>query len=129
MAVRPLPFLTVFKKIMSVQIIKQSVNLQNLEDWGTAALPGTPPAQVSGVQKVIPGLEKIDTGIFECGPGTYRRKVKEAEVMHFLAGKASFTPDGEETIDIAAGDTMFFAANTEGLWVIEETMRKVYVIF
>ncbi len=114
---------------MKVQQIKQSVSLQNLEDWGTTGLPGTTPIQVSGVQRVIEGSEAIDTGIFECSAGTYRRSVKQAEVMHFLAGHGRFTPDGEDTIYFASGDTLFFEANTEGLWEVEETMRKVYVIF
>ena len=54
---------------MKVQQIKQSVSLQNLEDWGTAGLPGTTPIKVSGVQRVIEGAEAIDTGIFECRRG------------------------------------------------------------
>ncbi|MDR5774649.1 cupin domain-containing protein [Caballeronia sp. LP006] len=114
---------------MKVQQIKQSIGLQGLEDWGTAGLPGTPQVRVSGVQRVIPGSENIDTGVFECTPGTYRRSVKEAEVMHFLAGSGRFTPDGEDTVHFTGGDTLFFAANTEGTWEVEETMRKVYVIF
>ena len=85
--------------------------------------------QVSGVQKVIRGSEAIDTGIFECTPGTYRRSVKQAEVMHFLSGRGRFTPDGEDTVDFSGGDTLFFEAHTEGTWEVEETMRKVYVIF
>jgi len=114
---------------MKVQQIKESVSLQNLEDWGTAGLPGTTPIKVSGVQRVIEGSEAIDTGIFECTAGTYRRSVKQAEVMHFLAGRGRFTPNGEDTIHFASGDTLFFEANTEGLWEVGEAMRKVYVIF
>jgi len=113
---------------MKVQQIKHSVSLQNLEDWGTAGLPGTTPAGMSGVQRVIKGSEAVDTGIFECTAGTYRRSVKQAEVMHFLSGHGRFTPDNEATIHFTAGDTLFFEANTDGLWEVEETMRKVYVI-
>ncbi|WP_250536503.1 cupin domain-containing protein [Caballeronia sp. AZ10_KS36] len=114
---------------MKVQQIRQSVAIAGLEDWGTAGLPGTQEIKVSGVQKVIPGSEAIDTGVFECTPGTYRRSVKQAEVMHFLAGSGRFTPDGEDTVHFAGGDTLFFAANTEGTWEVDQTMRKVYVIF
>ncbi|MBN3852197.1 DUF861 domain-containing protein [Paraburkholderia sp. Ac-20340] len=114
---------------MKVQQIQQSVHIAGLEDWGTAGLPDTEPARVTGRQVVIPGAEAVDTGVFECSPGTYRRSVKEAEVMHFLAGSGSFTPDGEETLHFKGGDTMFFEANTEGLWQIDETLRKIYVIF
>ena len=49
--------------------------------------------------------------------------------MHFLGGSGSFTPDGEETLTFKAGDSFFFEANTEGTWVVETEMRKLYVIF
>ncbi|CAG9225541.1 Cupin_3 domain-containing protein [Paraburkholderia tropica] len=114
---------------MKVQQIQQAAQVAELEDWGTAGLPGTEPARVTGRQVVIPGAEAVDTGVFECSPGTYRRSVKEAEVMHFLSGSGSFTPDGETTLHFKGGDTMFFEANTEGLWQIDETLRKIYVIF
>lgn len=114
---------------MKVQQIKQAVNATALENWGTACLPGTEPARVTGRQYVIPGSEAVDTGVFECSPGTYRRSVKQAEVMHFIKGSGSFTPDGEDTIHFTTGDTLFFEANTEGLWNVDDTMRKIYVIF
>ncbi|MBB2927804.1 hypothetical protein FHX59_002224 [Paraburkholderia silvatlantica] len=114
--------------MMKVQQITQSVDVQALEDWGTAGAPGSQAIRVSGVQKVIPGTESIDTGLFECTSGTYRRSVKEAEVMHILSGSGRFTPDGEPTVHFRGGDTLFFAANTEGTWEVDETMRKVYVI-
>lgn len=113
---------------MKVQQIKQAIDLGGLEDWGTASLPGQKGVRVSGKQYVIEGHESIDTGVFECSPGTYRRKVKQAEVMHLLSGSGSFTPDGESTVHFRGGDTMFFEANTEGLWQVDETMRKIYVI-
>jgi len=80
------------------------------------------------VQKILPGTESTDTGLFECTSGTYRCSVKEAEVMHILSGSGRFTPDGEPTVHFRGGDTLFFAANTEGTWEVDETMRKVYVI-
>jgi len=49
--------------------------------------------------------------------------------MHFLSGTGSFTPDGEATLSFKGGDSFFFAANTEGPWVVDTPMRKLYVIF
>ena len=115
---------------MKVQKIAQPASLKTLEAWGSVeGLPKTSPVTLSGIQKVIPGKEDIDTGIFECSAGSYRRSVKQAEIMHFLNGSGSFTPDGEETLTFTAGDAFFFEANTEGTWVIESQMRKLYVIF
>jgi uncharacterized cupin superfamily protein len=113
---------------MKVQQIKQSIALEALEDWGTAGSPGASEIKVSGVQRVIPGTGTVDTGVFECTAGTYRRTVKQAEVMHILSGRGRFTPDGEESVHFTGGDTLFFEANTEGLWEVEGKMRKVYVI-
>ncbi|MBK4725369.1 cupin domain-containing protein [Pantoea agglomerans] len=115
---------------MKVQKIEQPAAIESLESWGTVeGLPGTSAIKLSGLQKVIPGKEDIDTGIFQCGSGSYRRSVKQAEIMHFLGGSGSFTPDGEETLTFKAGDSFFFEANTEGTWVVETEMRKLYVIF
>lgn len=36
--------------------------------------------------------------------------------------------DSGETQEITAGDTLFFPANTTGVWHIRETLRKVYVV-
>lgn len=115
---------------MKVQKIEQPAAIETMESWGTVAgLPGTGAIPLSGIQIAIPGKEDIDTGIFECGAGSYRRGVKQAEVMHFLSGTGSFTPDGEATLTFKGGDTLFFAAHTEGTWVVETPMRKLYVIF
>ncbi|SNY64552.1 hypothetical protein SAMN02744778_01818 [Pantoea sp. GL120224-02] len=118
------------KELMKVQKIEQPALIETMEPWGSVeGLPGSGTIALSGIQKVIPGKEDIDTGIFECAAGSYRRSVKQAEIMHFLNGTGSFTPDGEATLNFKPGDSFFFEANTEGTWVIENTMRKLYVIF
>lgn len=115
---------------MKVQKLGQPASISSLEPWGTVeGLPGSPEIVIAGLQKVIPGHESIDMGIFECSPGSYRRGVKQAEMMHFLSGTGSFTADGEAPQHFKPGDTLFFEANTEGTWVMDTTMRKLYVIF
>lgn len=115
---------------MKVQKIAQPAAIATMESWGSVeGLPGTGSIALSGLQKIIPGKEDIDCGIFECGVGSYRRSVKQPEIMHFLSGNGSFTPDGEESLTFQPGDSLFFEANTEGTWLIENTMRKLYVIF
>lgn len=48
---------------------------------------------------------------------------------HVLSGSARFTPDdGSAPVALAAGDVVFFAAHTHGIWDIEHTVRKVYVL-
>ncbi|MGO4801616.1 cupin domain-containing protein [Pseudomonas sp. W22_MBD1_FP4] len=112
---------------MKVQKLSDPSRLPDLAPWGEVGLPGSPVVSLSGV-KVEIGGESVDAGVFECTPGRYRRSVKEAEVMHFLTGAGSFTPDGEETLEFGVGDTFFFEADTYGTWSISQTMRKLYVI-
>ncbi|AXF06160.1 cupin domain-containing protein [Paraburkholderia hospita] len=100
---------------MKVQQIKQSVTFGRLEDRGTVDSLGAAPVRISGLRKTIEGCESVNTGIFECTAGSYRRKVKEAEVMHILSGRGRFTPDNEDTVHFEPGDTLFFASNTQGL--------------
>lgn len=118
------------EKKMKVQKFEQSASITALESWGTVeGLPGSPEIVLAGLQTVIPGHESIDMGIFECTAGSYRRGVKQAEMMHFLSGTGSFTADGEAPQHFKPGDTLFFEANTQGTWVMDTTMRKLYVIF
>ncbi len=114
---------------MAIQIIKNSASANGLESWGPVKTPISEPAcELQGLRVAIPGLESTRTGIWECSPGTYRRDVKEGEVMHFLAGEATFTPDDGEPIQIAAGDTVFCSPLTGGVWEVKATLRKVFVI-
>lgn len=115
---------------MKVQKLSQPGSMENLPSLGSVdGLPGTPKIDLFGFQTMIRGKEDIDAGIFECSAGTYRRGVKQAEIMHFLSGTGSFTADGEQTLEFGPGDSFFFEANTEGTWVMHDQMRKLYVIF
>ena len=49
--------------------------------------------------------------------------------MHILSGECSFTPQDGPALEIRAGDTLFFPANTIGVWHIRQPLRKVYAVF
>ncbi|WEK29663.1 MAG: cupin domain-containing protein [Candidatus Pseudomonas phytovorans] len=67
-------------------------------------------------------------GVWECTPGAWRRQVLQAEYSYFVSGKGVFTPDEGEVIRFQAGDAVYFAPNTTGVWEIEETVTKHYFI-
>lgn len=113
---------------MKVTSIRNSQHFSGLEARGSIASLSGPDIALRGLRQLVEGAEATNTGIFECTAGSYRRIVMQPEVMHVLQGRGRFTPDGEAPIDFAAGDTLFFAANTQGLWEMPETMRKFYVI-
>ncbi|ORL51926.1 cupin, partial [Pseudomonas aeruginosa] len=61
-------------------------------------------------------------------PGRWRRQIVEQEFCHFLQGRCTFTPDSGETIRIEAGDALLLPENSLGVWDVQETVRKSYVI-
>lgn len=88
--------------------------------------PGLAPR--AGVDFAMPGKEGVDIGVWESEPGSFERTIKEGEIMHILAGEASFTTvDGQHT-EFTAGDILVFPPNTLGRWTVKSTLRKFYVI-
>jgi len=113
---------------MSIQHIKQTRDITDLDERGPVPAPLSEPAcRLRGRTITIPGTS-ADAGIWECSPGKFRRQIKSAEVMHILEGECTFTPDGKDPIEIHAGDTLFMPPATTGVWDIRRTVRKVYVL-
>ncbi|WP_010322114.1 cupin domain-containing protein [Marinobacterium stanieri] len=73
--------------------------------------------------------EGIATGIWQCTEGKFIREVAQAEFSYFIEGKGYFTPEGEEPLAFKAGESIYFSANTQGVWTIEEPVTKSYIIF
>jgi len=87
-----------------------------------------PAAELTGRKYIdeIPGIDSM--GIWECSPGRWQRTIAQEEFAHFLKGSARFIPECGDPIDIRAGDSIWFPANTSGVWEIAEDLRKIYVI-
>lgn len=85
------------------------------------------PARISH-EIAIPGAEGAQFGVWESAPGTFERDVEGGEVMHILAGAATFTSREGESIQMQPGDTIAFSPHTHGTWVVTQALRKVYVI-
>ena len=114
---------------MSITILYQSAVIGGLQDQGTPARAlSSPPPQLSGIEVELAGAGDNRSGIWECQPGQFERQLANAEVMHILTGAGTFTPTGGVAKEFCAGDTLFFPANTTGVWHVRETLRKVYVV-
>ncbi len=93
----------------------------------SVAVPiGQPLAQTSFF--TVDRADGVETGVWECTPGRWRRQVAEQEFCHFTHGRCTFTPDNGAAIAIQAGDALLFPENTQGIWDVTETLRKTYVI-
>ena len=114
---------------MSITVLHQSAAIAGLQDQGTPARPlSEPPCRLRGIDVELAGAGGNNSGIWECEPGRFERQLPNAEVMHILAGACTFTPTGGEALQIRAGDTLFFPANTTGEWHVQQTLRKVFVV-
>ena len=87
---------------------------------------GEPVAQTASLS--VERSDGVETGIWECTPGRWRRQIVQQEFCHFLQGRCTFTPDGGEPLLIEAGDALMLPANSTGIWDIQETVRKTYVL-
>lgn len=105
--------------------------LENDEQFGAGKNQGKPIGDPIPQARIALPYEapKADIGFWECSVGKFEREIMQAEYSYFLSGSGRFTPTDGETIEFKAGDSMYFAANTHGVWEIDETVRKTYVIF
>ena len=114
--------------------IKQLIDVANipsteLEDWGPVPQP------ISEIVSQLSGLvlnenaDGSEAGIWECTPGIWTRLVMDAEISSFVKGHALFHPEEGETIEIKAGDSVYFDNNSKGTWEVIETTRKVYLTY
>lgn len=114
---------------MTITILSQSATLELAGEDKPVGLPISEPACITRTQPVeLDGQGANRTGIWEVSAGRFKRELANAEVMHILSGECTFTPEGGEAREIRAGDTLFFAANTNGVWDVRVPLRKVYVV-
>jgi uncharacterized protein len=120
------------EKLVTTSTMQKIENTSSvtLESFGEVANALTSPAcQIKGLKKVIPGKEDIRTGIWECTPGKFQREMDAAELMYIISGSLTFTSHDGESIDMNPGDTVFMPPNSNGVWDVKETVRKVYILF
>jgi len=98
-----------------------------LEQSNPVAVPLGEPVAVTSVT-CVERNDGVETGIWECTPGRWRRQIEQQEFCHFIKGRCTFTPDGGETLTIEAGDALMLPANSTGIWDIQATVRKTYVL-
>ncbi|WP_322059991.1 cupin domain-containing protein [Paraburkholderia sp. J63] len=114
---------------MPITILSQSAQCQALTPSGPVGAPITEPACVTQTLEVpLEGAGNNRSGLWAVSIGRFSRHLANAEVMHILSGECTFTPTGGEAQPIKAGDTLFFPANTTGVWDIKTPLRKVYVV-
>jgi len=98
-----------------------------LDSSSPVGVPLGEPVAVTSVT-CVERSDGVETGIWECTPGRWRRQIVQQEFCHFISGRCTFTPDDGEAIVIEAGDALMLPANSTGTWDIQQTVRKSYVL-
>lgn len=111
---------------MSITQFKHTATVTLVESAPVAVPLGTPVAVTSVT--AVERTDGVETGIWECTPGRWRRQIVAQEFCHFIQGRCTFTPDHGEPLHIEAGDALMLPANSTGIWDIQETVRKTYVL-
>lgn len=111
---------------MSITLFKHTQSTLLGEPTPVAVPLGDVIANTSSVS--VERADNVETGIWECTPGRWRRQVVQQEFCHFIQGRCTFTPDGGEPLLIEAGDSLMMPANCTGVWEVYETVRKTFVL-
>lgn len=73
---------------------------------------------------------RIAVGTWETEPGSSRWDfLTRGEVIVVLSGYMTVAQDGEEPVELRAGDTAVFPIGWRGVWTVHERLRKVYVVY
>ena len=111
---------------MRITQFKNTARVPLQESFPVAVPLGTPVAITSLTS--VERTDGVETGIWECTPGRWRRQIVAQEFCHFIQVRCTFTPDDGETLTIEAGDALKLPDNSTGIWDIQETVRKTYVL-
>jgi uncharacterized cupin superfamily protein len=71
---------------------------------------------------------KTFCGIWESTPGAWRVEYDEWESCTILSGRCVVTPDDGAPIMLAPGDSLVLEPGFKGVWAVEATTRKTFVI-
>jgi uncharacterized cupin superfamily protein len=73
--------------------------------------------------------ETVRMGVWECTPGTFTAtRVGYSEVAHIISGRCILINDAGERSEHGPGDLVVTNEGWTGKWIVEETVRKLFVI-
>ncbi|MGW9629603.1 cupin domain-containing protein [Agromyces sp. NPDC055520] len=91
-----------------------------------------PTALTEGVFEASDSLwsrDGLDAGYWECTPGRFTAtRDGYTEICQILSGRVTIEVEAQEPVTLGAGDTLVMPSGWRGVWVVLETVRKLYVI-
>ena len=68
------------------------------------------------------------SGWWSATPGTYHATYAAPEFVHMIDGQITITPDGGQSVTVAAGDAFVVEADFKGTWKIKKEVFKHFTI-
>lgn len=111
-----------------VDVMRDPGGITDLVDWGPV------PTMIEG-RSVTSGRllcrrpdQHAESGIWLCTPGLWNCHVTSDELCHFLAGRATYTHESGEVIEILPDTAAYFPQDWRGTCRVHDTVRKIYMI-
>lgn len=108
--------------------IHDAVAFADLTDWGAQPNSTIPGSHSSGRLLFKGPDNRPETGIWVCTPGAWSLSIPRDEFCHFVAGRATYTSDDGEVIEVTAGTCVSFPAGWTGNCTVHETIRNIYML-
>jgi len=114
--------------VMIAAVLKNPSVTEDLIDWGVIPTMIEGESHTSGILIYKGEDGSPETGVWLCTPGFWSCKVERDEFCYFIEGRATYTHDSGEIIDIHPDTATYFQAGWKGTCRVHETVRKVYMI-
>lgn len=108
--------------------IHSATSVQDLDDWGDQPDMLEGQSHSSGLLLWKSEDSASEAGLWVCTPGRWRLSLPEDELCHFLSGRATYTGDNGEVIEVSAGTVVHFKQGWSGRCDVHETIRNVYML-
>lgn len=112
---------------VAARVFEDPTAVDTLEDWGP--VPNMIEGQSHTTGKLLhKGPDgRSECGIWTCTPGYWECDVARNEFCHFLDGRATYTHESGDVIEIEPGTTVFFPEGWTGTCRVHKTVRKAYM--
>jgi len=109
-------------------VLREPLAARDHADWGEVPTMIEGSSRTSGTLIYKGPDGHPESGIWICTPGTWDCHVTGDEMCHFLKGRATYTHESGEVIEIEPDTAAFFPKGWKGVCQVHETVHKVYMI-
>jgi uncharacterized protein len=99
-----------------------------LKDWGHQPYPISGNSKSDGILLHKGPNNQPEIGLWQVTSGTWPLAIPRDELCHFVSGRATYTHESGEVIEVSAGTVILFPGGWSGVCTVHETLRNVYML-